>query len=415
MKNNLLFKQIKRHLLPYSAKVLTTIFAVSLFFITGCKKEIRSGDPFTSDNKTANADALAKLPAEMPGALTARLGKTAASSPNQRAIPGSAAPDVLQIHPEYREMVLRALRLSSTTCNDNTSLNQWLGQTISNWTPTVINYAVNTAMLDLPRYYSFAFENSSSNQYFGKKGEYTHVMNKTFKDLKRFWNIQSDKIVLTAMHRAMLRDQDKVFKTYQAVYGLDTEDAQYYTDLVEALLQVFPQYENGDHPIFTFNSFSSSSFTDPYLGRIPAKIIIGDGIMEGLAAIGYEDIAPQAMLAHEFGHQIQFQLNVFGTATGPEATRRTELMADAYAAYYLSHARGASMQWKRVQQFLQVFFNIGDCSITSDGHHSTPTQRMAAANWAYQLANNQQKQGFILSSQEFTALFDAQLPEILAH
>ena len=90
-------------------------------------------------------------------------------------------------------------------------------------------------------------------------------------------------------------------------------------------------------------------------------------------------------------------------------------MADAYSAYYLSHARGASMQCKRVQQFLQVFFNIGDCSITSNSHHGTPTQRMAAANWAYQLANNQQKQGFILSSREFKTRFEASLPEILTH
>jgi hypothetical protein len=95
------------------------------------------------------------------------------------------------------------------------------------------------------------------------------------------------------------------------------------------------------------------------------------------------------------------------------ATRRTELMADAYATHYLSHARGASMQWKRVRQFLQVFFNIGDCSFDSFNHHGTPTQRMAAAEWAYQLADNAQKQGHILTAQKFVALFDKQLPKIV--
>jgi hypothetical protein len=412
MKKQLFFQQRKRLLMLKPAKVITIIFSVSLIFITGCKKEVQSGEPITS---VTNAEALSKLPKEMPAPLIAKFGKSTTSSPNQRTSPGSVATDVLQIHPEYREMILRALKLSTTTCNDNTSLNQWLGQRLSNWNSTVITYAVNTAMLDLPLYYSLVFENSSSNQYFGKNGEYSHIMAKTFKDLKRFWNIQSDNIVLAGMHGATLRDPAKIFKTYRAVYGLGPEDAQYYTDLVSALLKAFPQYENGDHPIFTFNSFSLSSFSDPYLGTIPSKIIMGDGIMEGFEAIGFKDVAPQAILAHEFGHQIQFQLNVFGTATGPEATRRTELMADAYSAYYLSHARGASMQWKRIQQFLQVFFNIGDCSVTSDGHHGTPSQRMASANWAYQLANNQQKQGFILSSQEFTALFEAALPEILTH
>ena len=140
---------------------------------------------------------------------------------------------------------------------------------------------------------------------------------------------------------------------------------------------------------------------------------MGDGILQGFAAIGYKDVAPQAILAHEFGHHIQFQLNLFGNESSPEATRRTELMADAYAAYYLSHARGASMQWKRVKLFLGTFFNLGDCSFDNDGHHGTPAQRMAAAEWGYSVANNAQKQGHILTARQFTAKFEAALPGIV--
>ena len=136
--------------------------------------------------------------------------------------------------------------------------------------------------------------------------------------------------------------------------------------------------------------------------------------MDAYADLGFGDVAPQAILAHEFGHHIQFQLDLFGTVPSPEATRRTELMADAYAAYYLSHARGAAMQWKRVEQFLQVFYNIGDCLFTNNNHHGTPTQRMAAAEWGYRLADSAQKQGHILTAEEFAALFDASLPQIVA-
>jgi hypothetical protein len=75
---------------------------------------------------------------------------------------------------------------------------------------------------------------------------------------------------------------------------------------------------------------------------------------------------------------------------------------------------GAAMQWKRVQEFLQVFFNIGDCNFTSDGHHGIPSQRMAAAEWAYNLANNAQKQEQILTSQKFAELFEQQLPVLVA-
>ena len=60
-------------------------------------------------------------------------------------------------------------------------------------------------------------------------------------------------------------------------------------------------------------------------------------------------------------------------------TRYTELMADAYSAYYLTHKRGAAMNRHRVAGFLEVFYQIGDCAYTNNGHHGTPNQRMNAA------------------------------------
>lgn len=142
--------------------------------------------------------------------------------------------------------------------------------------------------------------------------------------------------------------------------------------------------------------------------------MLGDGLLEGMNAIGFGDVAPQAIEAHEYGHHIQFQLQLNTGEISAEASRRSELMADAFAGYYLSHARGASMQWKRVTQFLQVFFNIGDCGVTSTSHHGTPAQRMAAAGWGYLVAEQAKKQGHILPAAEFAARFDARLPLIIS-
>jgi hypothetical protein len=263
-------------------------------------------------------------------------------------------------------------------------------------------------MLNLPTYDALVFENSSANQYFSRNGEYTQTLTKTFKDLKRFWNIETSNMVLAAMHGNMLTNKTRLVRTYEIV-GFPTAVAENYADFVLEILDAYPQLRNGDHPIFTFNAFALSGFEYAPVGIIPNKIIMGDGILEAYTAIGYGDVAPKAILAHELGLHIQFQLNLFTGEGTPEATRRTELMADAYAAYYLSHSRGAAMQWKRVQQFLVVFFNIGDCSFNSTGHHCTPTQRMAAAQFGYNVANSAQKQGHILTAQQFTALFEAAL------
>ena len=291
---------------------------------------------------------------------------------------------------------------------------QWLNMQLSDWTYDIIFYASLTGMLDFPTYDALLFTNSESGQQFGINGEYTQRITKTIKDLKRFWDIQSSQIIVVPMHGSMLQDRDRVIRMDMVLFG-DTEPAaEFWADLIAELLQDIPQYRNGNHPIFTFNSFAQASFSFPPYGVVPDKIVMGDGIMDSYTAIGYGDVAPQAILAHEFGHHVQFQNNVFGTESSPEATRRTELMADAMSAYFLSSARGASMQWKRVKEFLQVFFNIGDCSFNSINHHGTPTQRMAAADFGYQTANNAQKQGHILSSVEFIALFDAALPTIVS-
>ena len=52
-------------------------------------------------------------------------------------------------------------------------------------------------------------------------------------------------------------------------------------------------------------------------------------------------------------------------------------MADAFSSYFLTHARGATLQWKRVALFGQMFYQLGDCGFTADGHHGTPNQRDA--------------------------------------
>jgi hypothetical protein len=392
-------------------KLIATTIVLCAFVITSCKKQI-----VTSNNANLQSEsALSKQTTLISADLQLKLNTLRASMPagyKERVQKNTAL--LLKVHPEYRAMVQRILNATApNSCNDNTPLNQLLANQLADWNSDIIYFALATGMLDFPTYDALLFENNPATQYFGVKGEYTQIMAKTFKDLKRFWNIQSANILLAGMHGSMLLNRDKLIRIDMILYGDSQATAAYTADLIITLLKLVPQYMNGDHPIFTFNSFAQNSFTFPPYGLIPAKIVMGDGIMQDFTVTGYGDVAPQAILAHEFGHQVQFQLGIFGTVSSPEATRRTELMADAYSAYYLSHSRGASMQWKRVQLFLQVFFNIGDCQVTNNGHHGTPTQRMASAQWAYSVANDAQKQGHILTSQEFTALFEKQLPALL--
>lgn len=391
-------------------RIIFLVLASSIFLFTGCKKDIQMNEPQTSEVESISA-----LPGKI-NAVSPKLGKypvISSSGENERG--KSISTELLKLDPQYREMVMRALKLSEATCDDNTRLNQWLDRQLTDWSVDAIVAAINVGMLDLPTYHALLFENKSWGQYFGQRGEYTIRLIISFLKLKHFWDIESKDIVLAGLHGSMLRDRYKLYSTYRFVYGLSSDDALSYAKLTQQLLRAYPEYRNGNHPIFTFNAFSQSSFYFPEIGVIPPKIVIGDGILDGFSAIGYRDVAPQAILAHEFGHQVQFQLGIFNTTNTPESTRRLELMADAFSAYYLSHIRGEFMRWGRYRQFLQVFFNIGDCATTSSGHHGTPNQRMAAAEWAYNVAKSAHRQGRVLPSRIFAQMFDAALPQILAH
>lgn len=121
------------------------------------------------------------------------------------------------------------------------------------------------------------------------------------------------------------------------------------------------------------------------------------------------------MHAHEFAHHVQFELGAAGTSPpSPEGTRRAELMADAFAAYYGSHARGATFQAKRFADVLTAAFVAGDCQFAANGHHGTPDQREAAALWVGSVSQSARKQGDIKPAGEMLSLFEAELPNLVA-
>ncbi len=386
--------------------LFAVLIAFFLLTVTSCEREnlnepkttpsARSSARLSADTKARLAELRASLSAKYPGRF-------------QQAIA-----QLMKHNPEYGTVIGQAVKvIQPTPCSQNTQLNRWLDGELADWDDDVFFFAIATGMLDFPTYDALLFENSSANQYFGLKGEYTQTLTKTFKGLKGFWDIQSNGMVLAGMHGSMLRDRERLIRIDKIIYGDSQAVAEYYADLILELLRTVPQYRNGDHPIFTFNAFAQPTFNFPPYGVVPFKIVMGDGILQANTAIGYGDVAPQAILAHEYGHQVQFQVGVFTDESSPEATRRTELMADAFSVYFLAHPKGAAIPWQQARQFLLVFYNVGDCQFTSDGHHGTPWQRLNAAEWAYQQVNNGQKQISILPSRTFVKLFDAQLPAIV--
>ncbi|TCC19412.1 hypothetical protein [Kribbella speibonae] len=250
---------------------------------------------------------------------------------------------------------------------------------------------------------------------YGVRGEFTHTVNKTFANLKGFWDIPSGDVELVPAHGRIMLDAERDYRVFTVLYGADPTASRVSADLVARELNS-ATLGYGDLPVFTFNAYAAPGGEDiPGYGLSHRRIAYGDGVLEGFARIGLGDVAPQAILAHEFGHQVQYSDGLMRTdLPAPEASRWAELMADAFSAYFLTHARGEAMNWKRVQAFGQMFYQLGDCGFTGAAHHGTPNQRTRSALWAYGVADAARPQGHILPALSFYALFAAQYPRLIA-
>lgn len=256
---------------------------------------------------------------------------------------------------------------------------------------------------------------NNDKQTFGNNGQYTNFMVKTTRNLEGFWGMP-DEIFVKGQHNSTLEDKEKIIFVYMNLLGWTYEESEVYADY-------FINYVNPtstfltETPLLSFDGFAWAP--GGYLG-LNDMIVIGDGLVELLAETGIDEkVVWTGIMAHEWAHHIQFNNNYmeywfYQFDNEPERTRASELEADFYAAYYMTHKKGSTYNWKRTEAFLKAFYEIGDCQFGSDGHHGTPAQRLKSSYSGYELAANAQKKGKIMSQQELHEIFITLLPELVA-
>jgi hypothetical protein len=305
----------------------------------------------------------------------------------------------------------------------STLLDAYVGGLVADLTEEQFLFLVahQDVLFAVPAYDALFFGTSGDPDY--ALDSHARQLENTFRDLKRFWSdVKSDDIQLIGMHGDVLLDADRIARTLTAMSAAGeippmTPEAI----ALEARTVADFMAAQGDfyaHPLWTLNAyaFTGEGDADPVIAALPDKIVMGDGVLEAYEAIGLGDVGPRVILAHEFAHHIQFELGIFdsGPADPAEATRRTELMADAMAAYYAVHKKGLALNKKRVVDALLSFYTVGDCGFDNPGHHGTPLQRQRAAEWGADLAAAAQPRSGVLPAKVVIQRFDAALPRIVA-
>jgi hypothetical protein len=269
---------------------------------------------------------------------------------------------------------------------------------------------------DFPTYDALLF-GSTDDPAYALTTDSRNELTSSFRAAQKFWDTDGTDIQLMAMHGDVMRDPARLARLIGVLYGVDDTRAAQLAALVVDVVTTDPGLARGDSPIFTLNAFafSGQGDPDPVISSLPDKLVFGDGMLDALGAIGVGDVGPRAVLGHEYGHHVQYDKNLFASPlTGPEATRRTELMADAFGTYFVTHKRGLALNTKRVLEAEQSFYQVGDCAFTNAGHHGTPNQRLRASTWGASVAADAQKQGQVLPSLTLDSRFESALPQFVA-
>jgi hypothetical protein len=347
------------------------------------------------------------------------LGPVATATPTPSPAAASAQRDLVEI--PAKAAVRQAVPPSE--CDPNTLLGVYVDELIGNMTDEQLTFLLAhvDTLLDVPTYDALFFGTAGDPDY--ALTSHARQLQNTFRDLQGFWSdIESDDIQLIAMHGDVLLDADRIAATLSAMVELGVIDPMTPAEIaVEAQTVADFMQAQGDfynNPLWTLNAFafSGEGESDPELAALPDRIVFGDGILVAYDALGLGDVGPRVIMAHEFAHHVQIELGVFesGPTDPAEATRRTELMADAMAAYFGVHKKGLALNKKRVIDALLSFYTVGDCQFASPGHHGTPLQRQRAAAWGADLAAAARPQSYVLPAATFVDLFDAALPDIIS-
>lgn len=287
--------------------------------------------------------------------------------------------------------------------------------------PFVLLLLSFSGALDMPTYDALLNGQDLPKQFDG--GTRNKVINQTLKKLKGFWDVKSADIIAVPMTGSIFADEseERAITLYVNLTGGDPEDpadraaAKDAVDSMKELIDSEPSLDGGNNPIFSLNAyaFTAEGDPDPLVSGLADRIAFGDGLFAALDAMDFGDPGARGVMSHEFAHHVQYELDVFGDEEGPEATRRTELMADGMGMYSVSHKLGLKGSKVDRRKAIRSFRNVGDCQFDSPGHHGTPNQREKAARWGVKQFFDQKNRNKIVKSKVMVQRFEKVLPVLV--
>ncbi|MFD2472875.1 hypothetical protein [Amycolatopsis silviterrae] len=253
-----------------------------------------------------------------------------------------------------------------------------------------------SALSAIGQLYTQAIASDKTPQVFGTDGQYTPRATSTIDKLRGFWDIESWNVQLVAWKGTDLGSQERTTQTFKL--GLDPKRAAEAGALATKVLYEVPGLQGGRHPLLTLNAFSAPAES---LGG--KRIMLGDGLLDVVNHLGFDDVSVEAVVGHEYGHQVDFAHNNY-----PE-NESSEMGPDAYGGYFGAHAKGEAWNARTQQEVTYLDASIGDCQHS----HGTPDQRKAAGAWGEKQAVSQNNPNRIVPTVKMIEQFQKVYPKLM--
>ena len=304
--------------------------------------------------------------------------------------------------------------IQTTPCSSPSS--RWLQDLIEDVSEEDLNKFFEWQLHILPFVYKvYVAPRQSDQEYFGLDGEFTQEIKRIHDQAKEFWSDSgvNDEIFLLSAHGSDLADtHNKLVPTLELVFHKDYDSDYTAYDHAIDIQDLITRLPGGyTFPLLTFNAFATKEIDDHDQdssdGDQAASIVVGDGYFKFQKAIGLDSEGPEYALTHEFSHHLQFILGVKDNKSGlDQVSKKKELMADFFSAYFLAHDQGGDMTANQLANVDSLAFSVGDCEESEKGHHGTPLQRRCATAWGAELADDKEIDKK-LDIYELEARFDA--------
>lgn len=386
----------------------------------------QSDKPILQLAKASNLRAQLDIPVDVP---TSPAPSNATDTSPTQSLLGTASklhvePEAEKILAEFAEPLFRFEELNLESCNSQIA--EWaqarFNEILEELGPEAIEIIQDYRILDMAWLYKYVIDQNERGEFFGFRGRYSREMRNRNEMIERFWestdddnSLMTDNILLLGMHGSHLRSKRNMRNVLRLLYGNQLSNSEL-NQLDRDLRRFIGRLPGGfNNPLLTANAlaFDGEEVTEVLSdGNIyPDAIVMGDGIFTFLESLGLDEDGPDFVLAHEFGHQMQFETNIDELDENGHP-RQFELMADAFGSYFMAHPNGGGVCIERIMEIQEAAFSVGDCD--PDGSHGTPRQRECVTLWAASLALEDAQSNEALSPLEIRALFLDDLDDILA-